>query len=1163
MRAHTTNVGIARQIWLTKRFADHFVNKLSDKNLATNLTPRLLYDNKTVNPKNTREDMVASPQDAQTTRKTMSSAVVGTGKESVGKRAGSFGGRMKSFLRSSSSSKRDSNKKSRAQTILPKVTVHAEPPKLVHVESEEPPKVDINNGSAEVAGVVPSISEEELLSDEVQSSSNCPSDAARYPQIIESRQKQDQEQQLLAEENVLDVSYPSDNASLVRSLKAVAVVPVDTTPQKRRSVIIGSIDTDSTTDSASSSQSEPPHSPESVASPARSSVSQRESTTAKEDATVGEGTEGSSTYYQNLLLRSQDSELEDESLSFGTFGTLKSRDTTLDGLSFVNAIGNLMERQLKVLEKNLPCQEEDKLNEIKEEAEAKEVKQIESMNGTKYVAADKEDDEDNDHDDNEHLKTSGRSMDSRIITGFTTPSTGTRIISNTPRGRQQKQQQNHQNSNEVDEMDDSLASSVSDDIDEDEDRIIPIEQKECDLARSISEINIRMKNASQSPPSSSAGEPSILNILNDLAREEGSEYQSIVSPSVSGTVSVLGDDIVSQQGGAWNVFECVHCQSEKLCAGQESSAKALEGDTSLLSYEGADLYDIAEENSLSPSTASPGEIPVLLPIPESLPQHSVRAVDEEIPVEQAMEQTVESHELVVSTITHSRADVSRLIRGASDKEAFLENFRARFPDLYKSMVKELFLTAEKSSAKSKPKESNKSGSDKTSLSLNRAMPAKTAKNKDATSVKASKKVDATLSGKSGQQAEPMSKRRSFFGVFGNKNEKKEVDNSSKTTKHETKATGKENPELKKPKRNVVEKDESSKVAKMVQQGTDRQPRLSTQKEANMKSQHETQLSRAKSGKAGVKSQSNPGRGKELIKPVSPPRVVKKTEMPQFELSPESPENKPTTKHHTAVSATASASASKPPKGKPATKENKTVSAPRTVQTILEKFHATPAPSLRKSHSTSFQRPQPGTIKRSQSASAVKAASAATKRAMKASNKNTSANVANKSSMEQTDATRLTKASSLLQLSRTRKTEAPEAPKVDERPLRDSPSKTSTSSTDAKSASRSRRKVAFSRTPLILQRLQSSRSAMASKSPEDSLEEGVSFLLEDEQGVSLKTSSWFDDEISVSGYMTPPSQTPDVLVTSHAIPQNPTPPSPVQLYGAGDKEFEEFDGYGEY
>ena len=85
--------------------------------------------------------------------------------------------------------------------------------------------------------------------------------------------------------------------------------------------------------------------------------------------------------------------------------------------------------------------------------------------------------------------------------------------------------------------------------------------------------------------------------------------------------------------------------------------------------------------------------------------------------------------------------------------------------------------------------------------------------------------------------------------------------------------------------------------------------------------------------------------------------------------------------------------------------------------------------------------------------------------------------------------------------------------------------------------------------------------MAPKS-DKSVEEGVSFLLEDEQGVSLKTSSWFDEDVPLPAYMSPPVRN-DVLVTKHTIPKNPTPPSPVQLYGAGDKEFEEFDEYDEY
>lgn len=132
----------------------------------------------------------------------------------------------------------------------------------------------------------------------------------------------------------------------------------------------------------------------------------------------------------------------------------------------------------------------------------------------------------------------------------------------------------------------------------------------------------------------------------------------------------------------------------------------------------------------------------------------------------------------------------------------------------------------------------------------------------------------------------------------------------------------------------------------------------------------------------------------------------------------------------------------------------------------------------------------------------------------------------------------------------RRGQDPDAPKTgEERPLKGSDMK-HTSSLMHKTPQRPR-KVHFSRTPLILQRLQSSRPT----DPED--DEDASFLLEDTLGMSLQSSSWLDEDETLPVYMSPQVDK-NVLMTSHAIPKNPAPSPPVQLYGDGSKEFDEFD-----
>ena len=108
----------------------------------------------------------------------------------------------------------------------------------------------------------------------------------------------------------------------------------------------------------------------------------------------------------------------------------------------------------------------------------------------------------------------------------------------------------------------------------------------------------------------------------------------------------------------------------------------------------------------------------------------------------------------------------------------------------------------------------------------------------------------------------------------------------------------------------------------------------------------------------------------------------------------------------------------------------------------------------------------------------------------------------------------------------------------------------------KSPDRVRRKVAFSRTPLILQRLQSSASAPTSPChrEESDWNEGK------EKEASLQTSSWHEDNFEQLYAYTSPRvvESSDVLITSHSIPRV-VPPlvSPVNLYGASHKEFDEF------
>lgn len=1059
-----------------------------------------------------------------------STATVATAnKESFGKRSGSFGGLVKRAFRSGNSKR---EKKQSAQ----KVTVHI-------VELSEPVpnedklvKVDTTTAAAATAPLVPAVNVEDLLSaesaeEEDQQISTCPSDAdaANAPQILNQEEQQEQEQPATTGESgyMVDISYTSDNASLL----PVAVVPVDISMEYSTFAAAvspttdkhGSIGTVSTADSVSSAGEGPSRSPprassKTASSPASASmmsqsvsVTLQEGEEEEEEVTVGEETAENSAYYQGLLLRSQESEWEDESISLVTLETMNtSQEMTFEYV--VRSLGKMVERQLNAVEKNIACQQSVRMDDIKEEEneDQKHEDHEIAVEGTDYVAADQE----------KNLSTRGRSMDSKIMSGVTTPSAGTRIISNTPRRKRQQQEVQ----NETDDMDDSLASFVSDEDDgeNEEDEIVRSRQRESELARSISRVNQRMQETAQ--------RDSILDILQDLAsnNEEGSEQRSLISGSVAGTVSILGNDVFSQQTNDWDVFECVHRRSEELCTGKEANFEASEGGPNM------STYDVSDVHSLSPTP--PRKTGNLLPIPEILPQNSAVShvsAGSEVSQESPMEQTVESHGLVVGTMKHSRSDVANLIKASQDKEALLESFRDEFPDLYKSMVKQLGLTSEQpamGSTQTESKEKSRNGPPSPFL-RGKSLFLRGNQSTGQATAKTTNKSDETKSSKSNNQTEPSNKRRSLFGVLTRAASKKPQ--SSVKTKQD--ATGKENVVLKKSNQlhnqNAAEKDAPTKVAKIEQ----KRARKKAQASSKAQDDKEAQLA----GKSVKMAESTPP--STPTTPPSPPRVVKKTTLPQFEPAAE------ISKEIT-----------------PQVGESAAVSDPGPVQTVVEKFHATPSTSLTKSQSipsgnkpalnkinrvqsaSAVQASFPGRINRVQSAPAIKAASAASKRAKKAN------------LPAEPNETKLKKTSSLMQFSKSRKTEVPDAPRRgDERPLRDSPSKASSSDPSVKSSSRSRRKVSFSRTPLILQRLHSSRSSMVPKSDE-SLEEGISFLLENEQGVSLKTSSWLDDDVALPAYISPPVQSKDVLMTKHTIPKNPTAPSPVpQLYGAGDKEFEEF------
>jgi hypothetical protein len=114
----------------------------------------------------------------------------------------------------------------------------------------------------------------------------------------------------------------------------------------------------------------------------------------------------------------------------------------------------------------------------------------------------------------------------------------------------------------------------------------------------------------------------------------------------------------------------------------------------------------------------------------------------------------------------------------------------------------------------------------------------------------------------------------------------------------------------------------------------------------------------------------------------------------------------------------------------------------------------------------------------------------------------------------------------------------------------------------KTPGRPSRKVAFSRTPLILQRLES-LPARPSTLHDNSLAKNAGFL-QDQQGLSFETRSWVDDDddddnnFGLSDYSGADLKPQDILVTSHPIPLvDDISFDPLDMYGASNKEFDDF------
>eukprot|EP00977_Amphora_coffeiformis_P025839 scaffold22432_cov168-Amphora_coffeaeformis.AAC.19 len=838
-----------------------------------------------------------------------------------------------------------------------------------------------DDDTVRVSTPVEALLAEPPMDDESRDNSLCPTDEGTEP--------------LLGEDS-LAVFHTSNVSSIKKPTQAAATVPANTSPRK------GGQEAQEDTRSAGTESTQSSSDPADRDSPSS---------------------------YRN----DGDDSQTDESVSLLTFDTLRSATRTItptNELSYegvVGVIGNMVDKQWRAFEKSIICEQEDThLDRINEEGDEGVV----TKDGLEYAPS-----------DHEHLRTSGHSMDNKVFSDMTTPSAGTRVISNSP--KKQKKNDGY-TANLLSDDEESLVDTI-----EEEDQLVHFPHD--DMRRACSEIIQRTNPAMEAARTRSTGESSILNILKDLSfnEEEFSYMRSIVSvPSnstrVNDTASLPTKGCASPKAGCWDMFDFGMCEPDKLCAVDEVQDEEHEP----AETESCISDEVSLEKKNVPAARTTMVEPVATPakdnhksIPQSLPRKPTIPGPIEESSEPSLEQTVESHEQIMEALRKYNSARGWDSTNSKEKNGFFKKFRSDFPD-YSGSIKD----ATKASAKTAgPEASTRNLSPPKLRVLKTAEPDGKEHKKGHPAESADSKKTDTAAGTDSKETQPVfiKKKRSFFGILSSSPKARQGEENQTQFSPDQTVGGKAN---------AKQEKSATKMSNFLQ----------------IRGKKKVPSAPDRSNSSGFTETSMPlRRGRSMPTALTPLR-----------------------RNRSAPSAIV----------------NET---PQPIRNVTKQ-----------ANKTEKQSAKAGVVSKKGDEKALCA----------------STNIKSK-------------------ISASKPSTADVKKNVEKRPLRKN-SKTSSSVSRKSPVQQSQRKVAFSRTPLIMQRFQMSRAASAKKL-KDSHDEGISLLDEkNNNGVSLKTGSW-SEEICDYKYVAPRSATP-VLMTSHSIPKQSTCPSPVQhLYASGNKEFEEF------
>jgi hypothetical protein len=451
-----------------------------------------------------------------------------------------------------------------------------------------------------------------------------------------------------SDESPEQVSMETDYVSL--PLRPVTVVPVNLSPVHQKQEL-GDTSTSSTHSTASSSKEHPevPIVEEEEEEVEREEVEERQTPDLDANSLTG------------------------DSVSLLTFDTLMNQQA-LEDLSYagvVNVLGNMVDQQWRAMERTMSCDQSPPLGlgPVITETGSQTYAHDDEDNIIPYASADY-------HKAPTIEEARAATKDSKVshLTsgGITTPSTGTLVISNSPRHKT-KQQRRDGYSYSIDSMSTDQTGTVE----------LPLETKA--IPRSASEMP-RKGVAGKSPSlrTRSLNDVSLLDMFERIYNDDFSDVNSVDSTTLAAESTLEVDEEEEEEDQMAGQMGFLCGATEKLCSGVSPALEEV-GEEKFLDSVNNSIEEISECDLPAAPVVTPkrkGAKKASRKARSSAPDQAREGVTEEA-LEPSFEQTVESHEQVIKAL--------RRFRYLGEKQSstnLLGRFRREFPDLYRGLVRE-------------------------------------------------------------------------------------------------------------------------------------------------------------------------------------------------------------------------------------------------------------------------------------------------------------------------------------------------------------------------------------------------------------------------------------------------------------------------------------------